>query len=252
MSVNVTIVGDRLTKVEDNQTEIENEIVGIQKAQRRSDEIMVKVNEKVNDTDRRTKQLDVDVKGLVQCVQRLDSKVNDIGAKFQFQKVKVSNEILQRKHFSVNDVLLVEGSKNFQSNSDFNDHFDNSHAKLKVDRSFSSETSDESDQEPLNKVNFSLAQIRNDDSFSKVEQKYYGSIKCPPYSGDTDIENDKKQCDAIASQHKWSDELLATHIIANLEGDARNLLTLMTKEQMSDLQQIWLTLSCDYLKTEVS
>ena len=95
--------------------------------------------------------------------------------------------------------------------------------------------------------------ITNDDFITKlIDHLQNGSIKFPSYSGDIDIDNYKKQCNIIATQNNWSDQILATQIVANLKGDARKLLSLMPKGQETDLNAVWLTLSCNSPKNEVS
>jgi hypothetical protein len=52
-------------------------------------------------------------------------------------------------------------------------------------------------------------------------------VNFPPFSGDVDIDIYRRQCQALATCHNWSERDVASQVIANLRGDARELISLL-------------------------
>jgi hypothetical protein len=73
-------------------------------------------------------------------------------------------------------------------------------------------------------------------------------VNFPSFAGEVDIDIYKRQCKALASSHNWADRDLASQIIANLKGDARELISLLPEGGELDLDAIWDTLSSRFSK----
>jgi hypothetical protein len=244
-----TGVKDRVTVVEDNQTVMNKEFQVLKHDQTRNKDVMEKVNEKTNEAIYRAKQTDLEIKGLTQNMSRLDVRVDNIEKQMKSQKVVLPRADSEGTTFSLNDVLAVEGTRNFYNIPKIGAKISHS----RVNRHSLNESSDDSDHELSMIKKESQPKIANENFILKIiDHMQHGSGKFPSYSGDVDIEIYKRQVDTIAKQKDWSDEKLATQIIAHLEGDARKLLCLIPKGQETDLKTIWLTLSCNSPKTEVS
>jgi hypothetical protein len=73
-------------------------------------------------------------------------------------------------------------------------------------------------------------------------------VNFPPFSGDVDLEIYRRQCQALATCHNWSERDVASQVIANLRGDARELISLLPQGHELDLDAIWDILASRFSK----
>jgi hypothetical protein len=73
-------------------------------------------------------------------------------------------------------------------------------------------------------------------------------VNFPPFSGDVDLEIYRRQCQALATCHNWSERDVASQVIANLRGDARELISLLPQGHELDLEAIWDILASRFSK----
>jgi hypothetical protein len=246
-------VKDRVTVVEDDQIEMKRELTKLHRAQTNTDNALNHMHERIHKTEKlvdhvdgMTNRIDSKVDGLSRHMSQLTMRVNNCERRVLTMhepepELRDDSPVRRRNLFSLRDTLTVEGGNNLH---DIHIPEINERAFRPHSRSGSHSSADSV---------ISRKNISNDEFLSKlIGHLQNGSIKFPSYSGDIDIDNYKKQCDVIASQHNWSDQTLATQIVANLKGDARKLLSLMPKGQETDLKTVWLTLSCNSPKNEAS
>jgi hypothetical protein len=249
-------VKNRLIIVEDEQTVMKGELTELHRTQANTDNALSHMHEKINKTE---KHID-HVHGLT---NRVETTMDELSRHMSQLNVRVSNcerRVLtmnepvsenrdnsperRRDLFSVRDIPTINEVNNF---SDI--HISHISRRAVHSRSNSHSSKSSSAGSETKKIK----NASSDDFISKlIDHLQNGSIKFPSYSGDIDIDNYKKQCNIIATQNNWSDQILATQIVANLKGDARKLLSLMPKGQETDLNAVWLTLSCNSPKNEVS
>jgi hypothetical protein len=73
-------------------------------------------------------------------------------------------------------------------------------------------------------------------------------VNFPPFSGDVDLEIYRRQCQALATCHNWSERDVASQVIANLRGDARELISLLPQGHELNLDAIWDILASRFSK----
>jgi hypothetical protein len=57
-----------------------------------------------------------------------------------------------------------------------------------------------------------------------------------------------RQCQPLATCHNWSERDVASQVIANLRGDARELISLLPQEHELNLEAIWDILASRFSK----
>jgi hypothetical protein len=243
---------NRVTIVEDEQTVMKGELTELHRAKGNTDNALSHFQERINKAEKHidqvhglTNRVETTMDGLSRHMSQLNVRVGNCERRvltMHEPESEFRNNSPRRQGglFSVRDVLTVNGADNFHDIHIPGNNVSRSHS---ISGSHSS----------TNSVIKSKKNISNDEFLSKlIGHLQNGSIKFLSYSGDIDIDNYKKQWDVIASQHNWSDQTLATQIVANLKGDARKLLSLMPKGQETDLKTVWITLSCNSPKNEAS
>jgi hypothetical protein len=257
--IDVNQVKQRLVIVEDKQVEI--------------NEKMELFDNKIENLNRVTSSLG---SKFVEQEMQLCKQINDQNA-LSKRVEQLEEQVKSRKYFSVFDDKNVDNNSEIESDDMEIRHqntFKGVHSHLLGDEEFLHDVSEvqkrslvdprlklhhfkiADDEVPSNRKDIrsrinvipelSRNYVRNKEQNVQVTRNI--PVNFPFFSGDVDVEIYKRQCQAIATCNGWTDEELAVQVIANLRGDARDLIALLPTGHEINLGTIWTILSSRFSK----